>query len=355
VEIVPGLFQLKTPMMGPALPYIMPYALRGSDGVNLFDAGFGTPPAIESMTAQLKTLGYEPKDIRRLFISHAHPDHIGMAGWVKEQSPDCQVVMLEREWRWIQDRWLDNAAWTGLSDGWLVRHGVPQEDVDAAQAAGALSPTSPTVKPGEDAPTAPRAGGAGGAGGRSPFSFVEPDVKLEDGDVVEFDGWRLQAVWTPGHTPGHMCMYETNHRLMFTGDHVLPYISPNVSLHADQEGSSPLSEFRDSLKKVAAFDTACALPAHEFTIANLRDRCEVLLHHHDDRLEEVRDAIGAGRTSARVISQRVKWNTGPFDDFNIFMKRSALGETLAHLRYLADAGRARSVEDDGRVLWEAAG
>jgi glyoxylase-like metal-dependent hydrolase (beta-lactamase superfamily II) len=353
VEIVPGLFQLKTPMMGPALPYIMPYALRGSDGVNLIDTGFGTPDAIESLTTQLKSLGYEPSQIRRLFITHAHPDHIGMAGWVKEQSPDCEVIMLEREWQWIQDRWLNNDAWTALSDAWLVRHGVPQDEVDAAQAAGALSPTSPSVKPGETAPApaaAPRPGGSG-----RPFSFIEPDVKLQDGDIVEFDGWRLQAVWTPGHTPGHMCIYETNHRLMFTGDHVLPYISPNVSLHADQEGSSPLSEFRDSLKKVAAFDTAYALPAHEFTISNLRERCEVLLHHHDDRLEEVRTAIGSGPTDARVISQRVKWNTGPFDDFNIFMKRSALGETLAHLRLLADTGRARLVEQGDRVLWEQAG
>jgi len=360
VEIVPGLFQLKTPMMGPALPYVMPYALRGADGVSLFDAGFGTPPAVEAMTSELAGLGYEPKDIRRLFISHAHPDHIGMAGWVKEQSPDCQVIMLEREWQWIQDRWLDNAAWTALSDGWLVRHGLPPEEVEAAQAAGALSPNSPAVKPG-DAP-ASRPGDEGKPrnegrpnGGRMPFTYVEPDVKLQDGDVVEFDGWRLQAVWTPGHTPGHMCMYETNHRLMFTGDHVLPYISPNVSLHADQEGTSPLRDFRDSLQKVAAFDVAAALPAHEFTIADLRERCEILLHHHDDRLEEVRAAIGEEPSSARSISQRVKWNTGPFDDFNIFMKRSAVGETLAHLRLLEDEGRVSSTEPDGRVLWQRAG
>jgi glyoxylase-like metal-dependent hydrolase (beta-lactamase superfamily II) len=350
VEIVPGLHQLKTPFPGPALPYIMPYALTGPEGVSLVDAGFGTPEATEAMTRQLSELGYEPAQIRRLFITHAHPDHIGMAGWVKQQAPDAQVIMLEREWQWIQDRWLDNDAWTRLSDGWLVRHGVPQDEIDAAHAAGALSPTSPAVKPG-DAATPERR--PEGNGNRPPASFFEPDVKLQDGDVVEFDGWRLQAVWTPGHTPGHMCIYETNHRLMFTGDHVLPYISPNVSLHADQEGSSPLSDFRQSLRKVADFDTAAALPAHEFTMLDLKGRCDVLLHHHDGRLEEVREAIGAdGPTPARTISQRVKWNTGPFDDFNIFMKRAALGETLSHLRYLEDEGRARSFEEGNRVYWE---
>ena len=364
MEIVPGLHQLKTPFPGPALPYIMPYALVGSEGVSLVDAGFGTPAAIEAMTTQLADLGFEPKDIQRILITHAHPDHIGMAGWIKEQSPDAQIVMLEREWQWIQDRWLDSEAWTRLSDAWLVKHGVPQEEIDAAHEAGALSPTSPAVKPGEakkadDGSGHDEKAGAAVAtkprpqGGNRMFDFGTPDVLLQDGDILEFDGWRMQAVWTPGHTPGHMCIYETNHRLMFTGDHVLPYISPNVSLHADQEGSSPLSEFRDSLRKVAAFDVACALPAHEFTLRDLKDRCEVLLHHHDERLEEVRDAIGtSGPVSARTISQTVKWNTGPFDDFNIFMKRSALGETLSHLRLLEDEERVREIVDGDRILWE---
>src|SRR5690606_35541303 len=127
----------------------------------------------------------------------------------------------------------------------------------------------------------------------------------------------------------------------------------NVSLHADQEGSSPLREFRESLKKVASFDVERALPAHEFTMADLSARCDVLLHHHDERLNEVRDAIGtAGPASTRTVSQTVKWNTGPFDDFNIFMKRSALGETLSHLRLLEDEERVRQVIQNDRILWE---
>jgi glyoxylase-like metal-dependent hydrolase (beta-lactamase superfamily II) len=373
VEIVPGLHQLKTPMTGPALPYMMPYLLEESDGVALFDAGFGTPEATRAMQEQLAALGYEPKDVRRLIISHAHPDHLGMARWVKDHSPDVELVMLAREWQWIQDRWLDNESWTRLSDEWLVHHGVPKAEVDEAHAQAALAPTSPRVRPAA-APAAPRpAAGTDDeqedeltlaaaeeeaeerAAARRPRSMpgfdIEPDVQLEDGEVYAFDRWRLQAVWTPGHTPGHLCMYEPNHRLMFTGDHVLPHISPNVSLHADQEGTSPLSDFRDSLRKVAAFDVDLALPAHEFTIPDLGARCAVLLHHHDARLEEVRDAIGDAPATARDISQRVKWNTGPFDDFNIFMKRSALGETLSHLRLLQDDERVRRVEDDGIARW----
>ncbi|MEZ4501940.1 MAG: MBL fold metallo-hydrolase [Dehalococcoidia bacterium] len=353
MEIVPGLHQVKTPMPAPALPYVLPYIFECSDGVALFDAGFGTPEATAKMTAELKVLGYEPRDITRIMISHAHPDHYGMTSWIKEQSPDCEVVMLEREWQWVVDRWLDNEAWTKLSDGWLVQHGVPQAEIDEAHRQGALAPTSPPVTGARAAAgsastaTAPPRNAGGPPTGR----YVEPDVKLQDGDVYEFDRWSLKAVWTPGHTPGHLCMFEQQHRLMFTGDHVLPYISPNVSLHADQEGSSPLSDFRDSLRKVAAYDTQLALPAHEFTIPDLRGRCEVLLHHHDARLDEVYGAIGDGASTAREISTRVSWNTGPFDDFNLFMKRSALGETLSHLRLLQDEERVRRLDDGERVQW----
>ena len=356
MEIVDGLYQLKTPMPIPALPYIMPYAFTGGDGVSLLDGGYGTPNAIEALTAQLKTLGYEPKDIRRQFITHAHPDHYGMTSWIKEQSPDCEVIMLEREWQWVVDRWQDNDAWTKLSDRWLVTHGLPQDEIDEAHRQGALGPGAPAqAEDGEEAtePT-PEQRRAAEAMRRQLSNNVEPDVKLQDGEIYEFDGWRLQAVWTPGHTPGHLCMYEPDRKLMFTGDHVLPHISPNVSLHADQEGSSPLSDFRDSLQKVAAFDTTLGLRAHEFTMADLRGRCELLLHHHDERLGEVRDAIGSNGATGRDVSRRVRWNTGPFDDFNLFMKRSALGETLSHLQLLLDEERVKRQDDGERVIWTQA-
>jgi glyoxylase-like metal-dependent hydrolase (beta-lactamase superfamily II) len=369
MEIVPGLHQIKTPMTSPALPYMLAYVFEGPDGVSLFDAGYGTPEAIEAMTAGLASLGYEPQHIRRLIISHAHPDHIGMAPWVKEQSPGVELVMLAREWQWIVERWMDNDGWTRLSDEWLVRHGVPQAEIDEAHVQGSLAPeagrqAAPRAGAASAVAERPKAqaaasgnGSSNGANGarRSPFRpDMEPAVKLEDGEVLEFDGWVVEAVWTPGHTPGHLCIYERNHRLMFTGDHVLPHISPNVSLHADQEGTSPLSDFRASVCKVASYDVALGLPAHEYTMPDLRGRCEVLLHHHDQRLDEVRNAIGTGPTTARDISQRVKWNTGPFDDFNIFMKRSALGETLSHLRLLEDEGRVRRAGDDGHVRWAKA-
>ncbi len=371
-------------MPSPALPYVMAYVFEGKDGITLFDTGYGTPEATAAMTAGLKALGHEPKDVQRVIISHFHPDHLGMVGWLKEQSPDCELVLPAKEWEHISTRMAGLGAtggdgkdgdegkdgkdgdgdgetspedWFRRSDGWMIQHGISQAELDEGREGGGDRP------PGMPAPGSAGHGGSGGGDPRRSHGSMmgmgmmgmgggEPDVTLEDGEVFEFDGWSFEAIWTPGHTPGHVCLYERNHRLMLTGDHVLPHITPNVSLHQEQEGTSPLADFQDSLRKVAAYDTALALPAHEFNIRDLPARAQGLIDHHVERLDEVCLAIGGSASTAGAISSRVHWNTGPFEEFSIFSKRSALGETLSHLVVLEDAGRVRRVESDGLVLWE---
>ena len=104
MEIVSGLHQLKTPRLSPDLPYVMAYAFVGGDGVSLFDSGFGTLEATEAMTAGLREIGFQPADILRVIVSHAHHGRLGMVGWIKEQSPECEVVMREREWMQARSR-----------------------------------------------------------------------------------------------------------------------------------------------------------------------------------------------------------------------------------------------------------
>ena len=369
MEIVPGLHQIKTPMPSPALPYVMAYVLEGKDGISLFDTGFGTPAACEAMTARLKDLGYEPKDVQRVIVSHFHPDHLGMVGWIKEQSPDCELVLMDKEWEHMSARMpqripakdgdgkeIKDASpddWLSQSDGWMLSHGISQQELDDGR------------KSGRDRPPGMSAADMGGGNPKDSkakrpashghmFGSGEPQVTMTDGEVIEFDGWSFEAVWTPGHTPGHLCLYERNHKLMFTGDHVLPHITPNVSLHPEQDGTSPLADFQNSLRKVAKFDTAMALPAHEFNIRDLPARAHQLVDFHDERLDEVHHAIDDTTATASEVSSRVHWNTGPFEDFNIFSKRSALGETLSHLVVLEDTGRVKRVETDGFVRWAQA-
>jgi glyoxylase-like metal-dependent hydrolase (beta-lactamase superfamily II) len=359
VEIVPGLHQIKTPMNTPGLDFVMPYVFEEADGVTLFDAGYGTNEATAAMTAELAERGYQPSDIKRLIISHAHPDHLGMAGWVKEQSPDSELVMLEREWEWIRQRWMDFQHWEDASNTWLVRHGVSAAEVEAADRAGAIGLGGALSSPSGFRKFVGQTLGRIKNGNpdrnwRRNFRMdVNPDRVLQDGETIEFGDWVLQAVWTPGHTPGHLCVYEPNHRLMLTGDHVLPRITPNVSMHIDDEETerSPLAEYLSSLKKTAEFETDCGLPAHEWNIEDLPARCRALIAHHDERLAEVLHGIGDGAATASEVSGRVHWNTRPFEEFSIWQKRSALGETLAHLEVLRADGRVRRFDDE-HTRWE---
>lgn len=340
--------QLRTPMKNSPLQYVFTYVLEGSDGVTLIDPGYGIPDAWDSLTAALSDLGYRPSDVARVLISHGHADHAGMVGWIRRQAPTVEVGMMACEWPWMLERERREQAtspaaqetWDRLLDDWFVQHGLSQNEVATGRRE--------------------HAGSTGGA----PFSHVPPSeipmvdpptLMLNDGNRLTFGEWSLEVVWTPGHTPGHMCLYEVNRRIMFTGDHVLPRITPNVSIHLGQEGTNPLDDFLASLEKVAGYEVSLALPAHQFLIQDLPARCRELQAHHRERLAEVERAVSAARlATTRDVAAAIHWNAGDFAELALPTKRSALGETLSHLEALRVSGRIRRVEAE-RALWEAVG
>ena len=168
---------------------------------------------------------------------------------------------------------------------------------------------------------------------------VRPDVLMEDGDKPEVAGWDLVALWTPGHSPGHLCFWEGARRLMLSGDHVLPRITPNISLHP-QSGDDPLGEFLQSLQRVAAFDADEVLPAHEHRFVGLDARVAELVRHHEQRFAEVLTAVRDGVTTAWDIAARMGWSR-PWSRIEGFMRRAAVAEAMAHLRALERRGMLR--------------
>jgi glyoxylase-like metal-dependent hydrolase (beta-lactamase superfamily II) len=176
-----------------------------------------------------------------------------------------------------------------------------------------------------------------------------PDVLMEDGDKPEVPGWDLQAIWTPGHSPGHVCFWEAGNRLMLSGDHVLPRITPNISFHP-QAGDNPLGDFLKSLDKVGGYEAEEVLPAHEHRFVGLQDRVDELKNHHEQRFQEAIAAIKSGTDTAWGIAEHLKWSR-PWNRIEGFMRRAAVSETLAHLRALEERGVLRPVEGEP-VLWE---
>ncbi len=181
-----------------------------------------------------------------------------------------------------------------------------------------------------------------------PFlTLASPDILLEDGDLVPVTGRRVRAVWTPGHTPGHLCFYDEDNDLLLTGDHVLPRISPNIAVeHYDID--PPLGSYLASLERVAQFDSAEALPAHEYRFRGLRarSRSRMLIAHHERRCDEVAAILdNSGESTVWNVARELRWSRG-WPAVTGLMRRAAVAEAHAHLQYMTDLGTVAQIGRD---------
>ena len=263
-------------------------------------------------------------DIKRLLVTHVHPDHYGLAGRIKEVC-GAQVIIHQRERDFIRSRYREPGQLLERMAAWLSEHGVPKEEMSDLK--GASMPARQWVVP------------------------VEPDAVLWGGETLDFGFYKFEVYWTPGHSPGHICFYERTQRIILTGDHVLPTITPNVGLHPQQMGN-PLGDYLASLQRLEPLEVDDVLPAHEYAFKDLQGRLQEIAHHHAERLDEMLTVIGDGRATAYEVASGVVWTIGTYDSFSPWMRRAALSETLAHLEYAVYDGRLRVVQEDGVVRYE---
>jgi glyoxylase-like metal-dependent hydrolase (beta-lactamase superfamily II) len=175
-----------------------------------------------------------------------------------------------------------------------------------------------------------------------PFTRMAiPDRLLQDGDLADLPGWSLRAVHTPGHTPGHLCFAEERTGLLFSGDHVLPHITPSIGFELGEPGL-PLADYLESLRLMTAFADAQLLPAHGPVTDSAHARVAQLLGHHDERLVHTLSALGAETLDAHATARRLAWTRRrtSFTDLDAFNQMLAVNETAAHLDVLVARGQA---------------
>jgi glyoxylase-like metal-dependent hydrolase (beta-lactamase superfamily II) len=332
-QVTSGVWSVPVPIPDNPLRYVLSYVIEHASGFVLLDPGWDDPASWQALTDGLAACSVPLDAITAVLITHMHPDHHGLSGAVREKS-GAWIGMHERE-----DELLARFARPALRSAgtaYLRWCGAPEEHI--GQIAGTRRP-----------------------GGMS--AMARADRLLADNTLVDVPGLRLRAVWTPGHSPGHLCFHDETHGLLLTGDHVLPRITPNVSAY-DMD-SEPLDEYLDSLDKLNGIEPREVLPAHEYRFAGLGSRLDGLRDHHAERLGEalaILRAHGAGQhgvsqhgsgQSAWQVATQVSWSRR-WDQLSTFQHQAALGEVVAHLRYLRSRGTVTCAEAGGVGLWRPA-
>lgn len=319
------LWSIPVPIPGSPLRYVSVYALAVPGGLGLIDTGWNSEESWTSLNAGLAGIGAEITDVRGVLVTHLHADHLGLAARVRQAS-GAWVAMHPGDATLVEaDNRANAASAIATEVEFLVGLGA------ARTVAESDVPTSESMA--------------------RVLSMAVPDRLLEHGEVADFAGWQLRAVHTPGHTPGHLCFSEERTGLFFSGDHVLPRISPNISSRSAGE-ADPLRSYLDSLAAVRALDPVEVLPAHEWRFTGLADRVDELTSHHEHRLDELLGAIRAHpRSTPWELAAHLTWSR-PWSSYERHMRIFAVTETDAHLRLLASRGLVAS---DGGVVptWTA--
>lgn len=313
-EAAEGIYQVRIPLPF-ALNIVNCYLLRDRGGWTIVDTGLNRPESQTVWAAAFDALRIKPASIRRIVLTHMHPDHYGLAGWLQRQSPHCPpVVMSPIEWNAAQRTWINR---DGLDDRlWqhLTRCGLPSDLIAAAVEVG----RNMTMM------TAPH---------------PERVETLEPGSSIEIGSRVFRTIHAPGHSDGQLLLYCADDGLMISGDHVLMKITPNIGVWQDTP-PQPLRQFLDSLRFLRQLDVSLALPGHKTVITNWAGRIDELLAHHDQRLAAVAGAVGDGATVYQVSQQIFEYTRLTNHEI-----RFAIAETLAHLLHLQAEGRLTC--DDG--------
>ncbi len=324
-QLAPDLYRIPLPLPDLGLRAVNVYALVTAAGLVLIDSGQATDDARTALEAGLADLDRKPADVAAVFTTHMHVDHY------------TQGVRMRRE------------------------HPLDLRVGEHEQPSLEQTLSAPAQLPPTQANALLRAGGGellgwyrtfwgGGASMRELYEL--PGAWLHDGEVLTAGERRLEAIHTPGHTRGHLVFHDPDAAVMFTGDHVLPKITPSIGFEPVR-GERPLADFMTSLHRVRSGPDAVLLPAHGPVAPSVHARVDELLEHHEHRLAVAQALVGAGASTGYETAQRMTWTRRErrFDELDPFNRLLAVQETLAHLDVLADQGRITRTMDGATAVF----
>jgi len=274
-----------------------------SEPLTLIDTGLATDRAFDALTTGLAAEGVAIGDIKQIVLTHKHIDHIGNA-WRIQQQTGASILIHEQDIRAISDADVDGKRFNQLALRRLKDWHIP------AKVEETLSEW-PMPK----------------------WKIQTADATpLRDGQRIVLADGELEVLHTPGHTMGSICLKYG--RYLFSGDHILPDVSPNIG-GGDMSKPGLLGHFFDSIERVRqlADQQLTVLPGHGDPFTNLAQRCDELRSHHQERLEKITSVLTVQESkSAYEVAQQL---FGDLKDFHVVL---GCAEAGSHLEYLQAEG-----------------
>jgi glyoxylase-like metal-dependent hydrolase (beta-lactamase superfamily II) len=313
-EVLAGVQLIPLPL--PLSPGVINvYLVRLAEGYLLIDCGMDTEPCFQALSRAMEAAGVQWQEIREILLTHIHPDHMGLAH---------RLLQLTGARLWLHER---DAEFLGKLTQ-FERYQTWAEEV--LRQAGVTADLIAQIRHVSDDI-------------RKSFHRLEPDRLLRGGEKISSSVGELEVIWTPGHSPGHVCLYGRERRVLFSGDQMLEYISPNIGWHEDRD---PLGEFLASLDALARLEIDLILPSHGVPFSGHRDWIRKTIEHHADRCAHILRLLdGEPKCAAELANQLWERSLTPFH------YRFAVFEVLAHLEYLERQRKVAQQVSEGIQEW----
>lgn len=316
-ELFPNLFRIRVPLPDSPLKYLNAYVVKSDHRHLVIDTGLNRRACFDAMQAALAELDI---DLERtdFFITHLHADHFALVSrLVTETSkiffnrPDTELI----------------ESWEGFEPmiAYGGRNGFPEAELRQALQ------EHPGFKHGPE--------------------WVPALSVINEGHHFKVGAYDFACVLTPGHTEGHMCLYEAEHEILIAGDHLLIDITPNIQCWSDDD--NPLKDYLESLDKVYALSVAHVLPGHRRLFSDHRRRIDELKQHHHARAAEVLKILETGPKNAYAVAARMRWDIrcDSWEAFPVAQRWFATGEAISHLRFLEEEGRISRQTGEGLTTY----
>lgn len=318
IQVYPNIYKNEIPLPKNPLKVLNSYIILAKETNLIIDTGFNNEECKDFFMNSITDMGIDLTKTS-LLITHLHSDHSGLASYLSNKGVkiyagkiDGKTIneMTEREY------WDKFKKYKKLFD--LERYNISIED-----------------NPG--------------------YKYRSTDriefIPLIEGDVINIGDYSFKIVDIPGHTPGHIGLYETKHKIFFGGDHILDRITPNIGFWGFDK--DVLSTYFDSLKKVYEYDIEYLFTSHRNIIKDHKKRIDELLDHHQKRLEEIIDILKDGEKTVNDVAANMHWSLkcNTWDDFPKPQKWFASSEAMAHLEHLVFIEKIEKFIKDGILYY----